>query len=58
MKVQAEILTGAGKDAHNSIEAPENVAPYVKELDRADIVLPPLSFAVLRVENVAALCSC
>ena len=49
MKIQAEILTGAGKDEHNSIEEPEKIVPYKREYEGTDITMPPLSFMVLRV---------
>ncbi|MBD5460313.1 MAG: alpha-L-arabinofuranosidase [Lachnospiraceae bacterium] len=47
--VRALILTGPKRDACNSMEAPEKIAPYEREYtDLNKIVLPPLSFAVLR----------
>ena len=51
MKIQAEILTGDGRDVYNSIEEPERVAPCARAFHGPDILLPALSFAVLRVGN-------
>lgn len=49
-RVRATILTGEKKDAYNSVQEPEKVAPYEREFDSAGAVtLPPLSFAVLRI---------
>lgn len=48
--IQAVILTGRERDAHNSIQEPEAVFPYAREYEALeDIVLPPLSFTVLRI---------
>ena len=50
-KVRAAILTGEKRDAYNSVQEPEKVAPYEKEFESIEAVtLPPLSFAVLRVD--------
>lgn len=50
-RVQATILTGEKKDACNSIGEPEKVAPFEREYENPEAVsLPPLSFAVLRME--------
>ena len=51
--IHAEILTGDERDAHNSIREPEKVVPYEKAFPGTDIVLPALSFAVLRVRTDA-----
>lgn len=49
-RVQAEILTGPERDAYNTLEAPERIAPFKKTFESGEsIVLPPLSFAVLRI---------
>lgn len=51
--VRATILTGPGKETCNSIREPEKAAPAEREFDSpGNIVLPPLSFAVLRVEGI------
>lgn len=50
-KVRAVILTGEGRDVYNSIEEPERAASVERVYDALEgIVLPPLSFAVLRVK--------
>ncbi len=49
-RIQAEILTGPERDAYNTLESPERVVPYRKTFQPGEgIVLPPLSFAVLRI---------
>ena len=49
-RIQAEILTGPGRDAYNTLENPERIAPYRKTFRPGEgIVLPALSFAVLRI---------
>lgn len=50
-RVRATILTGEKKDAHNSVGEPGKVAPMEREYESPEAVtLPPLSFAVLRME--------
>lgn len=49
-QVRAEILTGADRDAYNCIEKPKQVVPYETQFGGTEgIVLPPLSFGVLRL---------
>ena len=49
-RIQAEILTGPGRDAYNTLENPERITPYRKTFRPGEgIVLPALSFAVLRI---------
>ncbi len=49
-RIQAEILTGPERDAYNTLESPERIVPYRKTFRPGEgIVLPPLSFAVLRI---------
>ena len=51
-RIQAEILTGPERDAYNTLEAPERVAPYKKIFETGEsITLPPLSFVVMRIER-------
>lgn len=51
-RIQATILTGPEGDAHNSIQEPQRIASYEEQLAGPDgIVLPPLSFVVLRIGN-------
>ena len=46
-----EILTGSHPEDFNSILEPEKVAPYVVEGNgKEDIMLPPLSFSVIRLK--------
>lgn len=50
--VRALILTGPERDACNCIGQPQKIAPCRREYAALDeIALPPLSFAVLRVEG-------
>ncbi len=49
-RIQAEILTGPKRDAYNTLEDPERIATYGKSFRPGEsILLPPLSFAVLRI---------
>lgn len=48
---RAQLLTGPGREAGNSIESPENVAIYEAQGSICEeLVLPPLSFGVIRVK--------
>lgn len=48
--LRAMVLTGEEKNAYNSIGDPEKIAPREREFaEPACIVLPPLSFMVLRI---------
>lgn len=49
-RIQATILTGPERDAHNSIAKPHKIASYEEQFAGPEgIVLPPLSFTVLRI---------
>ncbi len=49
-KMKAVILTGAKREETNSIREPERIIPVEKEFAKGEpVVLPPLSFMVLRV---------
>lgn len=49
-RIQATILTGPERDAHNSIAKPHKIASYEERFAGPEgIVLPPLSFIVLRI---------
>ena len=50
--LRATVLAGEEKDAYNSIEEPVRIAPIEREFTGAEsILLPPLSFVVLRIDK-------
>lgn len=53
-KIRASILTGEGKDSCNSISEPRRVSVQEEIFNSPkDILAPPLSFMVLRIEKIS-----